>query len=61
VIRASNAPDAGFTDVSGLKPVGDRTAFSVNTHGKDFSYYLIWLKLPRTGGQAHINEVTART
>jgi eukaryotic-like serine/threonine-protein kinase len=59
-IRASSSQADGFVDVSSEQEVGERTTFSVNTKGKEYRYYLIWLRLP-DGGVAHINEVTART
>jgi len=59
-IRASGNPVSGFTAVSGKQEVGSRTMFHVDTHGKDYRYYEVWLQLPN-GGRAHVNEVTART
>jgi hypothetical protein len=48
--------------VSGdFQPVGSSKTFSVDTQGKKYRYYLVWLKLPSEGGQAEISEVTART
>ena len=61
-VKAGNASGGPFTDVSGdFQPVGRSKTFSVNTHGKKYRYYLVWLKLPFSGGQARISEVTART
>jgi len=61
-IHAGNSPSGEFVDVSGdWRQVGRRTSFKIDTGGKDFSYYVVWLRLPRGGGQAHIYEVTART
>jgi serine/threonine-protein kinase len=59
-IRASGSPTGGFVAVSDEQEVGSRTTFSVDTGGKDYRYYEVWLQLP-DGGVAHINEVTART
>jgi hypothetical protein len=59
-IRASGNPSVGFTAVSDEKQVGSRTTFDVDTNGKKYRYYEVWLQLPN-GGRAHINEVTART
>jgi eukaryotic-like serine/threonine-protein kinase len=59
-IRASGSPTGGFVAVSDEQEVGSRTTFRVDTGGKDYRYYEIWLQLPN-GGKAHINEVTART
>jgi eukaryotic-like serine/threonine-protein kinase len=59
-IRASGSPVSGFTAVSSMKEVGSRTTFQIDTNGKDYRYYEVWLQLPN-GGRAHINGVTART
>jgi serine/threonine protein kinase len=61
VVKASNSPTSGFVNVSGPKDVAGPTTFSVDTHGKDYRYYMVWLKLPSEEGQAEITEVTART
>jgi hypothetical protein len=61
-IRASSSSTGGFVDVSGdWQKAGERTSFKIDTGGKDFRYYMVWLRLPTSGGQAHIYEVTART
>ena len=59
-IRASSTRTGAFTPVSEEKEVGGSTTFEVDTKGKDYRYYEVWLQLPN-GGRAHINEVTART
>ena len=59
-IRASGSPTGGFVAVSDQQEVGTRTTFRIDTGGKDYRYYEIWLQLP-SGGAARINEVTART
>jgi eukaryotic-like serine/threonine-protein kinase len=59
-IRASGSPTGGFVAVSDEQEVGSSTTFGLDTGGKDYRYYEIWLQLPN-GGKAHINEVTART
>jgi serine/threonine-protein kinase len=59
-IRASSSSTGGFAPVSKPKEVGSNTAFHVDTHGKAYQYYEVWLQLPN-GGRAHVNEVTART
>jgi serine/threonine protein kinase len=59
-IRASGSPTGGFVVVSDQQEVGSRTTFSVDTGGKDYRYYEVWLQLP-DGGVARVNEVTART
>jgi eukaryotic-like serine/threonine-protein kinase len=61
-IKAGNASGGPYTDVSGdFLPVGRRKTFSVDTHGRKYRYYLVWLKLPFAGGRAQISEVTAKT
>ncbi|HET7856387.1 MAG TPA: protein kinase [Gaiellaceae bacterium] len=60
VIRASSNPTSGFQEVSTRKEVGEETTFDVNTNGKQYRFYEIWLQLPN-GGRARINEVRAKT
>ena len=61
-IKAGDSSTGPFTDVSGdFQPVGQRRIFSVDTHGRKYRYYVVWLKLPFEGGRAQISEVTART
>ena len=61
-VKAGSSPEGGFTDVSGgFQSVGSSKTFSVDTDGKKYRYYVVWLKLPFEGGQAEIAEVTAKT
>ena len=61
-IKGGNSATGPFTDLTGaFQPVGSTKAFEVDTHGKKYLYYMVWLKLPVEGGQAQISEVTART
>ena len=61
-IRAGDDPTGPFADVSGdWQEVETATTFNIDTKDKTYRYYLVWLRLPREGGQAHIYEVTART
>jgi len=61
-IKAGESPSGPFTAVSGgFQPVGQSKSFSVDTHGKKYRYWLVWLRLPSSGGQARISEVTAKT
>ncbi len=61
-IKAGNSPEGPFTVVSGgFQPVGRSKSFSVDTNGKKYRYYVVWLKLPFDGGQARISEVRAKT
>ena len=60
-IQAGNAPDGPFKAVSNEQESGAATTFDVDTKDRAYRYYVVWLSLPREGGQAHIYEVTART
>ncbi|MEP6909765.1 MAG: protein kinase [Actinomycetota bacterium] len=61
VIRASNSTHGGFTDVSGRREVNPQAVFHIDTKGEKYRYYMVWLKLAFSGGQAKIDEVTAST
>jgi eukaryotic-like serine/threonine-protein kinase len=56
-IRASESEAEGFVEVSAKKIVGTRTEFPIDTGGKEYRYYLIWITDPN--GRAHVNEVHA--
>ena len=61
-IQASKSPSGGFVDVSrDWQDVGSRTTFKIDTHDKDYRYYMVWLRLSTSGGQAEIDEVTAKS
>jgi eukaryotic-like serine/threonine-protein kinase len=61
-IKGGDSSSGPFTDLTGdFQPVGASKAFSIDTNGKKYLYYLVWLKLPFEGGQAKISEVTARS
>ena len=60
-IQASDSPSGPFTTVSDRKNVAGTVTFSIDTNGKDYDYYMVWLKLPTGEGQALISEVTAKT
>ena len=61
VIQASDSQNGGFVTVSDRKNVAGPVTFKIDTHGKKYRYYMVWLRLPSGDGQAFINEVTART
>jgi eukaryotic-like serine/threonine-protein kinase len=61
VIEASDTLDGGFVPVSGRKDVSGPTTFSIDTHGRNYRYYIVWLRLPSHEGQAAISEVRAKT
>jgi eukaryotic-like serine/threonine-protein kinase len=58
-IRAGQSPSGPqFQDVSDRQDVeGASATFDVDTKGKAYRYYVVWLQLPRDGGRARINEV----
>jgi serine/threonine-protein kinase len=61
-IKGSDSRGGGFTDVSGQpRTVDTQARIKIDTHGRTYRYYMLWLKLPFSGGQARIDEVTART
>jgi len=60
-IQAGNSPAGPFADVADWREVGELTNFKIDTDGKDYGYYMVWLRLPSSGGQAEIDEVKART
>jgi serine/threonine protein kinase len=59
-IQASDSPNGPFATVSDRKNVAGTVTFPVDTNGKDYGYYMVWLKLPTGEGQALIYEVTAK-
>jgi eukaryotic-like serine/threonine-protein kinase len=61
-IQAGPNVSGPFVDVSAQQDVtGETTTFQIDTGGEKYAYYVVWLALPREGGQAFINEVTAST
>jgi serine/threonine-protein kinase len=58
-IRGSDSESGGFVDVSEEETVGARTTFTVDTGGRDYRYYLVWIT--DLDERAHVNEVRART
>ena len=58
-IRAGSSEGGPFANVSDRRPVRRSTTFDLDTRGKKYRYYVIWLQLPRAGF-ARVNEVTAR-
>jgi hypothetical protein len=61
VIQGGNSPSGPFVDVSGRKDVSGTVPFAIDTHDKEYGYYVVWLKLTDGEGQAEVSEVTART
>jgi eukaryotic-like serine/threonine-protein kinase len=61
-VKAGDSSAGPFAPVSGgFQPVGQSKSFSVDTHGRKYRYYVVWLRLPSSGGQARISEVRAKT
>ena len=61
VIEGSDSPNGGFVQVSDRADVTGTTTFSIDTDGKTYRYYMVWLRLPGHEGQAAISEVRAKT
>ncbi|HKN94397.1 MAG TPA: hypothetical protein VJU60_08700, partial [Thermoleophilaceae bacterium] len=47
-----------WTPVSGSTVVGSATRIPVDTNGKSYRFYLLWITKLAAGGQAAINELT---
>ena len=58
VVKAGSEGDGPFEDVSKSAQVGNRTTFELDTGGKEYRYYLIWIT--SLDSVAHVNEVRAR-
>jgi serine/threonine-protein kinase len=57
-IQVSDSPDSGFAANSAWVPVSGTTTIALQ--GREGRYWLVWVRLPSSGGVAHVNEVTAR-
>jgi eukaryotic-like serine/threonine-protein kinase len=57
VVRAATAEEGPFEAVSDDRQAGARTVFEVDTGGKEFRYYLLWIT--DLDSVAHVNEVRA--
>jgi eukaryotic-like serine/threonine-protein kinase len=58
-VKVSDSPNAGFQPDSAWQTIGSSSA-TIPLQGKSGRYYLLWLKLPFSGGVAYVNEVKAR-
>jgi serine/threonine-protein kinase len=58
-IQVSDSPSSGFVADSAWVPVSGTTTIALQ--GKEGRYFLVWVRLPSTGGVAHVNEVTAHS
>jgi eukaryotic-like serine/threonine-protein kinase len=54
-IQAANRPEGSFRDVSRSITFAERTTVELDTGGRPFRYYLVWITDPN--GRARINEV----
>lgn len=58
VVKAGLQADGPFEDVSESTQVGTRTTFELDTGGKEYRYYLIWIT--SLDNVAHVSEVRAQ-
>ena len=56
-IQAGNRSGGPFEDVSEDTTIGDRTTIELDTGGRAFRYYVVWITA--LDGSAHLNEVRA--
>ncbi|MBD0290298.1 MAG: serine/threonine protein kinase [Thermoleophilia bacterium] len=56
-VRAARSARGRWTDVSDEQRVGERTSFELDTRGREYRYYLLWITA--LDGRAHVNEVRA--
>jgi len=58
-VKVSDSPDSGFVADSAWTTIGS-TSQTIPLQGKSGRYYLLWIKLPPSGGVAYVNEVKGR-
>ncbi|HEX2110051.1 MAG TPA: protein kinase [Gaiellaceae bacterium] len=58
IVRAGDSVDGEFVEVSAGEEVGERTTFDLDTGGRRYRYYLVWIT--RLDEVAHVNEITGR-
>jgi predicted Ser/Thr protein kinase len=58
-VKVSDSPNGGFVPDSAWQSIGSSSA-TIPLQGKSGRYYLLWIKLPSTGGVAYVNEVKGR-
>jgi hypothetical protein len=54
-IQAGQRVSGPFEDVSGDTQIGERTTIELDTGGRAFRYYVVWIT--SLEGSAHLNEV----
>jgi len=57
-IQAGGSPEGEFTEVADGRETSERTTFEVDTGGRRFRYYVVWIT--ELDEVAHVNEVRAR-
>jgi hypothetical protein len=55
-VKVSDSPNGGFVPDSAWQSIGSTSA-TIPLQGKSGRYYLLWIKLPSSGGVAYVNEV----
>jgi serine/threonine-protein kinase len=58
-VKVSNSATGGFQPDSAWQTIGSSSA-TIPLQGKTGRYYLLWIKLPPSGGVAYVNEVKTR-
>jgi len=58
MVQAGDSAEGEFVEVSDDEEVAEQTTFNVDTGGRRYRYYLIWITSLEE--VAHVNEVTAR-
>jgi hypothetical protein len=58
-VKVSDSPSGGFQPDSAWQTIGSSSA-TIPLAGKQGRYYLLWIKLPSSGGVAYVNEVKGR-
>ena len=56
-IQAGNRSGGPFEDVSEDATIGERTTIELDTGGRSFRYYVVWIT--SLDGSAHLNEIRA--
>jgi serine/threonine-protein kinase len=57
-IKASMRRDGDFVEVSDFEDIGAAASIlEVDTEGRSYRYYLVWIRLPGDGGRAQISEI----
>ena len=57
-VKVSNSPSGGFVADSAWQTISSQA--TIPLQGMQGRYYLLWIRLPGSGGFAHVNEVKGR-